>query len=120
MGGDMRAEMTRFDVSSVPLQGAYVAKRCPVRAQNDVIVPGERIPPTPFQSRLFERGTEFEAEILLELVVLHGGAIVIGQDEDAGGATMAAMQNRAPLVLGGRLPSDYEGRRVGRPDILVA
>lgn len=112
--------MTRFDVSSVPLQGAYVAKRCPVRAQNDVIVPGERIPPTPFQSRLFERGTEFEAEILLELVVLHGGAIVIGQDEDAGGATMAAMQNRAPLVLGGRLPSDYEGRRVGRPDILVA
>ena len=86
-----------------------------------MIVPGEPLSPTPFQERLFERGNEFEAEILAELIALHDDVIVItGQGVDAEAATMAAMQDRAPLILAGRLPRDLAGRRLGRPDILVA
>ena len=97
------------------------ATRCPVRAQNDAIVPAEPLGPTRFGERLLERGRDFEAEIFSELIALHGDAIVVAeQAEDAQGATLEAMRRGAPLILAGRLPSDYAGRRVGRPDVLVA
>jgi predicted RecB family nuclease len=52
---------------------------------------------------------------------LHPDAVVIsggdrGEREDA---TVAAMRSGASLVLGGRLPTDYRGRRTGEPDVLV-
>jgi predicted RecB family nuclease len=112
---------TRFDISSVPLQGGYVAKQCPVRAQNDVIVPVEPLPPTPFQERLFKAGRDFEAELFSELAALHSDAVLITEHgADAEAATLRAMQRRTPLILAGRLPSDDAGRRVGKPDILIA
>ena len=113
--------MRRYDISSVPLQGGYVAKQCPVRAQNDTLQPAEPIPPDPFRRRLYESGNAFEAEIVAELIALHAGAVVItGHGRDAEEATLAAMKRAIPLILGGRLPSDQVGRRVGRPDLLVA
>jgi predicted RecB family nuclease len=111
----------RYDISGIPLQGGYVAKQCPVRAQNDTLQPAEPIPPDPFRRRLYESGNAFEAEIFAEVIALHAGAVVItDHGRDAEEATLAAMQRATPVILGGRLPSDQVGRRVGRPDILVA
>lgn len=111
----------RYDVSSVPLQGGYVAKQCPVRAQNDVLQPAEPAPPSPFTQRLFANGNAFESAIFEELTALHTGAVVVTEHgPDAEAATLAAMQAGAPLILAGRLPGDYVGRRVGRPDLLLA
>jgi predicted RecB family nuclease len=100
----------RFDVSLVPLQGGYVAKQCPVRAQNDTLEPGEPLPPDPF------------TEIVAELLRLHSSALVIdAESSDAlEAATHAAMSEGSSPILSARLPSDLAGRRVGRPDLLIA
>jgi predicted RecB family nuclease len=112
----------RFDVSQVPLQGGYVAKQCPVRAQNDTLEPGEPLPPDPFTRRLFANGNAFEAEIIAEVLRLHPRAVVIhAEGSDAlEAATHAAMSGGSSPILSGRLPSDLVGRRVGRPDLLIA
>ncbi len=113
---------TRYDVSDVPLQGGYVAKQCPVRAQNDTLHPGEPIPPDPFMQRLFANGNAFEAEIVAEVRRLHPQALVIEAEDSAAreAATLAAMRSGSSPLLNTRLPSDLVGRRVGRPDVLVA
>ena len=113
---------TRYDVSSVPLQGGYVAKQCPVRAQNDVLRPVEPLPPSPVLQRRFERGIQFEADVIADLLRLHADAIVIeGADaSEIEAATSDAMQRSTPLILNSRLPHDPIGRRAGKPDLLVA
>lgn len=111
----------RLDVSAVPLQGAYPAKHCPVRAQNDVLRPCEPIPVSLFTQRLFDRGNAFEAETFAELMGTHPDAVMIDEVDSATRivATVAAMDAGAPLILGGQLSDDLVGRRVGKPDILV-
>jgi predicted RecB family nuclease len=113
---------TRYDVSQVPLQGAYVAKQCPVRAQNDTIQPSEALPPDAFTERLFAAGKAFEAEVVTEILGLHSGVVVVeGEDPPAcQAATVAAMAAGAASIVNAWLPADLASRRVGKPDLLVA
>jgi predicted RecB family nuclease len=112
---------TRYDVSAVAMQGGYVAKQCPVRAQWDAVVPCQPLPTSPAVERRFTRGRHFETDILASLVELHRDAAVVAPSDATAeeAATMGAMVGGAPLVLGGRLPADLSARRVGRPDVLV-
>ena len=59
--------------------------------------------------------------MVARLLDLHPGAYTVAGEapvrrEDA---TLGAMKAGAPLILGGRLPADTAGRRVGEPDLLV-
>lgn len=113
---------TRYDVSSVPLQGGYVAKQCPVRAQNDALEPGEEVPVSPVLQRRFDRGNDFEERVVATLLARHPDAVVIEGTDSAAreDATVRAMAAGARLILNARLPADTIGRRVGKPDLLVA
>jgi predicted RecB family nuclease len=118
---DRGQRMRRHDVSSVPLQGGYLAKQCPVRAQNDAIVPAERVPVPPILERRFERGRQFELSLVADILKLHGDACVATGASPAAleASTLKAIAKSVPLILGGRLPPDISGRRVGKPDLLV-
>jgi predicted RecB family nuclease len=121
VGCDNGSVPTRYDVSNVPPQGGYIAKQCPVRAQLDILRPVEPRPTSAVLQRRFDRGIEFEAEIVAMLLAEHPGAVTIeGKDSDLRErATAEAMAAGAPLILNARLPSDAAGRRVGKPDLLI-
>ena len=112
---------TRHDVSMVVPQGAYVAGRCPVRSQWDILRPCEPLPGSQVAERRAEHGRSFEREIRAKLVLLHPGAVAIDVDDrtERELATIAAVREGAGVILGGRLPTDLAGRRVGEPDVLL-
>lgn len=112
----------RLDVSAVPHQGGYIAKQCPVVAhfRYDPTNTATEVPHPEAVQRRFEAGRLFEAEIFAELRAAHPTALMLDPDlRDLIGPTVAAMRDGVALILGGQLPNDDIGRRVGRPDILV-
>jgi predicted RecB family nuclease len=114
---------TRYDVSAVPLQGGYVAKQCPVRAQNDALRPVDPLPVSAVVERRFRLGREFEAEVFAQLVSAGNKNLAVidrGLSTDGRVAqTAAVLVSGVGVVIGGRLPADEAGRRVGEPDLLV-
>ncbi len=109
-------------MSEVPAQGSYMAKRCPQALQLDVLRPCEPLPTSPFISMLGDEGRDFEADIFERLTKGISGAVVVDESlsrSEREAVTVAAMDDRVPLVIGGRLPVDRMGLRVGEPDLLV-
>ena len=109
-------------MSDVPPQGSYMVKRCPQRLQLDVLHPCEPLAISSFISMLGDEGRDFEAEVFERLAEAVPGAVVIDESLPSGAretATVAAMDDGVPLVIGGRLPVDRMGLRAGEPDLLV-
>lgn len=113
----------RRDISGVPAQGGYVAKRCPLRVQFDLIPPPEEPLRQSVMGRArMDEGTAFEASVFAELLNAHPNTLHLGDDvrsDERLAATVQAMAAGADLILAGRLPVDEAGRRTGSPDILV-
>jgi hypothetical protein len=92
-----------------------------VRLQYDLLPPPGTVPverPATQQERM-EQGIAFEQMMLAALAELHPGAVLVPENWRAAQPTLEAMRAGAPLILGGVLPDDVEGRRSGRPDLLV-
>jgi len=114
--------MSRMNVSMVTVQGGYIAKQCPVVVQNTVLVPTEKTELPPEVIHRMDAGIEFEAAIL-ESMREDGPdswVVIPHQPRDiATQATVDAMENRAAVIENAFLPIDVEGRRTGRPDLLI-
>ena len=109
------------DYSQVAPLSAYPAKQCPVRLQYDLMPPPGTVPVEPDATVLERReeGITFERAMLARA---RRPAPRRGPPPRRLGrrrADRAAIRDGAPLILGGALPDDLEGRRSGRPDLLV-
>ncbi len=113
-------------MSAPILLSAYDAKRCARRIHNEW-TPGLRVEPWEAPATLqlrWEVGRQHEATVGEELrnaVPSHDLVDLTGITAKAAcvAATVAAMDARAAVVLGGWLPDDTAGGRTGRPDLLV-
>lgn len=85
----------RRDISGVPAQGGYVAKRCPLRVQFDLIPPPEEPLRQSVMGRArMDEGTAFEASVFAELLNAHPNTLHLGDDvrsDERLAATVQAM-----------------------------
>jgi predicted RecB family nuclease len=117
-------ELPRSDVSAVPPQGGYVAKRCPVRAQldNDTSLTDlEALPVGVAVQARIDGGREFETQVLDAILAAHPDAVRISTFTRAAAQadTLAALQPGVTAVINPDLPDDPVLRRTGRPDLLI-
>lgn len=112
----------RHDVASVPALGAHPARRCPVRAQWDVLEPAERDTiPEAFGSHPPDL-RDLETRVFEALlgqgddVAMAGNKLSLEEREQR---TVDAMKAGARVVVDGMPPTDTVGHRYAHPDILV-
>lgn len=101
---------------------AYLAKTCPEAVQLDVLHPCDPLPPTAFSEKQWADGRAFEARVFEDLAASFAGTVVVDRaevPEERERSTARAMIEGAPLIIGGRLPPDERGHRVGEPDLLL-
>jgi predicted RecB family nuclease len=120
-GPEKGSTVTRYDLSAVPPQGGYVAKQCPVRVQNNALRPSEPLPPSPERQRRFDQGRGFEGSTVEHLEQVSTEVVVAAAEteEELEASTADAMESLVSVIVGGRLPTDSAGKRVGKPDLLV-
>ena len=113
----------RFDVSQVPLQGGYVAKQCPVRAQNDTLAAWRAAPTGSLHAsavrkreRIRGRDRRRGAQAASPSGRHRGTRLRCAR----GGNERGHERPGSSPILNARLPADLVGRRVGRPDLLIA
>lgn len=92
-----------------------------MRAQNDVLRPCDPLPASRELQRRFVRGRDFEHSAIEDLEKASPGITLSAADtpQELEDATAEAIEDEASVIVGGRLPTDYQGRRVGKPDLLV-
>lgn len=122
-GEPVAGSLPRRDVRRVPAQGAYVARRCPLRVQFDLLPPPEEAHAASVMTiARADAGRAFEASVVAELRLGHPGGVFLDHDLDRAGrlgATLRSMAEGVDLIVGGCLPVDEAGRRTGEPDLLV-
>jgi predicted RecB family nuclease len=131
--------MISMDITAVAappgtiLLGAYAARSCPVKTQNaynpTVVVetPNARasIEANEGLAELFDGGAQFEAAVLDQLTASCRGRIVDLRPLSASTpevqieTCLEAMSSGAEVIIGGCLPVDLPGHRVGSPDLLI-
>jgi hypothetical protein len=115
------------------LLGAYAARSCPVKTQNAFNPTVVRETPNGSASveandglaDLFDGGAQFEAAVLEQLISSCRGRVVdlrpllSSTPEVQFEACVRAMSSGAQVIIGGCLPVDLPGHRVGSPDLLI-
>jgi predicted RecB family nuclease len=119
--------------SGTILLGAYAAHSCPVKTQNAFNPTIAREAPPNDASiganerfaELFDGGAQFVAAVLDQLIDCCTGRVVDLRPLSANTrevqveACIRAMRSRANVIIGGCLPVDLSGHRVGSPDLLI-
>jgi predicted RecB family nuclease len=112
---------------------AYAARSCPVKTQNafnpTVVLQtpseGDSVEANEALAELFDGGAQFEAAVLEQLITSCRGRVVdlrplsSNTPEVQVEACLRAMSSGAQVIIGGHLPVDLSGHRVGSPDLLV-
>ncbi len=107
---------------------AYAARSCPVKTHN-AFNPTLEKPAAPLDESLresFDGGRDFR-DVTLNAIVSRNANVVDLRKLRRGGAgwteletaCVNAMEDGAPIIIGGVLPLDLEFHRSGRPDLLV-
>jgi predicted RecB family nuclease len=103
---------------------AYAARSCPVKTQNAFLPGLERPELDESLQELFAGGSTFKADVLRRILEAVPHAVDCRTLRDAPhdaqvAATLAAMADGVPVIVGGMLPLDWRGHRSGRADLWV-